>query len=465
MSRGEGSIVQPFFEPDNVIVVGASTKVGKAGYAVLTNIAQAVPPGKLWAVHPTASEISGVPCFPSIADVPGPIDLAVLTLPPDQVLPAIEACVANGVKAAIIESGSLADDVDVARENAAMLRALLEQSGHTTRVMGPNSIGIVNLGTRLNTSLIPYSTLPSQQKPGVAIIGQTGLIASGYLQRICEEGWFHLSKICCLGNKLDVNELDVLGYLKTDAATRVVALYLEDVKNGRAFFSLLRDVVAIKPVVIFKGGSTPQGAAAAQSHTGSIAGSSAIFAAAARQAGAILARNFEELFAVAEFLSKAPRPRGPAVGIISITGAGCVLSLDSAAKCGLRVPPLGDAAYEILNPIVPSWDHVVNPVDLWSSIEKVGAPKAYNVAVKALLANDVDAIVIINLAMPESEFDWQELASLRDSRPEIPIMLCILGGWPQMRGEWVSKARDYDFPVAWSPDDALSIIVKVQQPL
>jgi len=456
--------VQAFFDPASVVVVGASTKVGKAGYSVLGNIVQAMPPGTIWAVHPEATEILGVPCYQAVADVPVAIDLAVICLPPDHVLPAVQDCIAASVKAVIIESGSLADDADIARENATVLRALLEQIGHVTRVMGPNSIGIVNLRTRLNTSLIPYPTLPSQQKPGVAIAGQTGLIASGYLQRICEEGWFHLSKICCMGNKLDVNELDVLEYLKTDADTRVVAMYLEDVKDGRTFLSLLRDVVSVKPVVIFKGGSTPQGAAAAQSHTGSIAGSSSIFAAAARQAGAILARNFEELFALAEFLSKAPHPRGPKVGIISITGAGCVLSLDSATKCGLHVPPLGDAAHKILDPIVPLWDHVVNPVDLWSSIEKVGAPTAYNVAVKALLANDVDAIVIVNLAMPESEFDWHELSILRDSRPDVPIMLCILGGWPEMRVEWVSKARDHNFPIAWSPDEALGIIAKVQQP-
>ena len=456
--------MQPFFEPENVVVVGASTKPGKAGYSVLGNIVQAMPAGTVWAVHPEATEILGVPCCRAVADVPAQADLAVICLPPNLVLPAVQDCIAAGIKAVIIESGSMAEDESVARENATQLRSLLEQCGHATRVMGPNSIGIVNLRTRLNTSLIPYATLPQQQKPGVAVAGQTGLIASGYLQRICEEGWFHLSKVCCMGNKLDINELDVLEYLKNDADTSVIALYLEDVKNGRAFYSLLRDVVAVKPVVIFKGGSTPQGATAAQSHTGSIAGSGTIFAAAARQAGAILARNFEELFTIAEFLSKAPRPRGNSAGIISITGAGCVLSLDSAAKNGLRVPPLGDVAHEIIDPIVPSWDHVGNPVDLWSSIEKVSSPVAYNVAVKALLANGVDAIVIINLAMPESEFDWEGLSALRDASPGVAIVLCIIGGWPEIRRAWVSRAMDMDFPVAWSPDDALSIIAKVQAP-
>ena len=453
--------MKQFFEPSTVAVIGASTKPGKAGYSVLSNIAQAMPVGAVWAVHPEAEEILGVPCCRNIADLPERVDLAVLCLPPDAVLPAVQDCVQAGAKAVIIESGSLAEDGDQATANAITLCELLADTGHATRVMGPNSIGIVNLRTRLNTSLIPYSTLPVQESAGVAVAGQTGLIASGYLQRICEEGWFRLSKVCCLGNKLDITEADALAYLKDDPDTKVVALYLEDVKDGRGFYSLLRDTVAIKPVVIYKGGTTPQGAAATMSHTGSIAGSGAVFMAAAKQAGAVLARNFEELFAIADFLSKAPRPRGNKVGVISITGAGCVLSVDAAARCGLEVPPLNDAAHAILDPIVPAWDHLTNPVDLWSTIEKVGAPQAYTVATQALLAGNYDAIVIVNLAMPESEFDWDGLLQLKRESPTVPIVLCLLGGWPDLRKAWVAKALEYDFPITWSPDDALSTFAKV----
>ncbi len=200
------------------------------------------------------------------------------------------------------------------------------------------------------------------------------------------------------------------------------------------------------------------------SHTGSIAGSATVFSAAARQAGAIIARNFEELFCIADFLSKAPRPRGNRIGAISITGAGCVLTVDAAAQNGLVVPPLIPASRKILDPIVPVWDHVDNPVDLWSTIEKVGAKQAYNVATKALYAGDLDAIIIINLAMPESEMDWDELARIKQSRPEIPLILCLLGGWPKMRTDYVAEAFQRDFPVVYTPDDALNILGKVQVP-
>ncbi len=454
--------MKDFFEPKSVVVIGASTNPGKAGHSVLMNLVKAFPNGNLWAVHPSAKEISGIPCRSSLAEVPGPIDLAVICLPPDQVLPAAELCVQVKVKALIIESGSLATDAEQAHKNTQVLRALLDKTKHATRVMGPNSIGVVNLRTRLSTSLIPYATLPAESQPGVAVGGQTGLIASGYLQRIIEEKWFRLSKICCLGNKLDINELDALAYLKDDPNTRVIALYLEDVKDGRGFYKLLRETTKIKPVVIYKGGSTPQGARAVSSHTGSIAGSSVVFSAAARQAGAIIARNFEELFSVADFLAKAPRPRGNRVGAISITGAGCVLTVDAAAQNGLVVPPMTPASRKILDPIVPVWDHVENPVDLWSTIEKAGAKQAYNIATRALFAGDVDAIIIINLAMPESEMDWDELARIKNSRPDIPLILCLLGGWPKMRAEYVAEAFKRDFPVVYTPDDALCLLAKVQ---
>ncbi len=453
--------MKAFFEPKSVVVIGASTNPGKAGHSVLMNLVKALPNGNLWAVHPSAREISGVPCRSSLTDVPGPIDLAVICLSPDQVLPVVELCVQAKVKALIIESGSLANDALQAQKNTQTLLALLTKTKHATRVMGPNSIGVVNLGTRLSTSLIPYPYLPSESQPGVAVAGQTGLIASGYLQRIIEEKWFRLSKICCLGNKLDVNELDVLAYLKEDPNTRVIALYLEDVKDGRAFYKLLRETTKVKPVIIYKGGTTSQGARAVSSHTGSIAGSGVVFSAAIRQAGAIIARNFEELFSLADFLSKAPRPRGNRIGTISITGAGCVLTVDAAEKYGLVVPPMTTNSRKILDPIVPAWDHVDNPVDLWSTIEKAGSKQAYNTATRALLASDFDALIIINLAMPESEMDWDELARLKNSRPEIPIILSLLGGWPKMRADYVAEAFKRDIPVVFSPDDALRLLAKV----
>lgn len=426
------------------------------------NLMRALPKGSLWAVHPSATNISGVPCRPVLTDVPGPIDLAVVCLPPDQVLPAAEACVQAKVKALIIESGSLATDTGQAHQNTQTFLALLAKNQHITRVMGPNSIGVVNLQSRLSTSLIPYPNLPAETLPGVAVAGQTGLIASGYLQRIIEEKWFRLSKICCLGNKLDINELDALAYLKDDSHTRVIALYLEDVKDGRAFYKLLHETTKIKPVVIYKGGTTPQGAKAVSSHTGSIAGSSVVFSAAARQAGAIIASNFEELFAIADFLVKAPRPKGNRVGAISITGAGCVLTVDAAAQNGLVVPPMIPASRAILDPIVPVWDHVDNPVDLWSTIEKAGSKQAYNIATRALFAGDLDAIIIINLAMPESQLDWDEIARIKQSRPEIPLILCLLGGWPKMRAEYVVEAYKRDLPVVYTPDDALRLLGKVR---
>jgi acyl-CoA synthetase (NDP forming) len=126
------------------------------------------------------------------------------------------------------------------------------------------------------------------------------------------------------------------------------------------------------------------------------------------------------------------------------------------------VPPLTVTSRKILDPIVPAWDHVDNPVDLWSTIEKAGSKKAYNVATRALLAgDDLDALIIINLAMPESEMDWDELARLKNSRPEIPLILCLLGGWPKMRAECVTEAFKRDIPVFYTPDDALGLLAKV----
>nr|MDO8084163.1 CoA-binding protein [Candidatus Sigynarchaeum springense] len=233
--------MERFFAPSSVAVLGASASPGKAGYNILWNLRAAKVPRGIFPINPNRESILGFKAYPSLDAIPSsgkPVDLAVICLPPKLVRDAITLCIDTSVHAIIIESGQLGD-TDAEHEHVTKeVKRLLASTASPPRVMGPNSIGVIDAVTGVNTSLIPFDSIPALESRGVAVAGQTGLIASGYLQRIIAEKTFPVSKVCCLRNKLDVTELDVLDYLAKDPSTSTIALYLEDVRDGKRFVAL-----------------------------------------------------------------------------------------------------------------------------------------------------------------------------------------------------------------------------------
>jgi acetyltransferase len=459
--------MERFFTPSSIAVLGASASPGKAGYSILWNLRAAKVPGGIYPINPNRENILGFKTYPTIKAIPdlkAPIDLAVICLPPRLVRDALHDCIAAGVRAIIVESGQLGDTMVEHEQVAKEIRHVLESTANPPRIMGPNSIGVIDLVTGVNTSLIPFDSLPVLESRGVAIVGQTGLIASGYLQRIIAEGLFPVSKVCCLGNKLDVNELDALDYLGRDPATSTIALYLEDVRDGTRFITLTRDCLLRggKPLIVVKSGRTEAGMQAVRSHTGSIAGNDRMFDAALRRCGAIRVENFEALWIQAQFMHRAPLPAGRRVAVISITGAGCALAVDAAASTGMVIPPLPSHARAALQRMYPPWFEFTNPIDLWAAIEQQGPKVAYATATEALLDSDFDAVIIINLAMPESLMDWDHLRRMRSAHPSKPIVLVLLGGHASLVAEWERLAAGAGIPVVKSPDIALQALARAR---
>ncbi len=459
--------MERFFKPSSIAVLGASSSPGKAGYNILWNLRAAKVPRGIYPINPNRESILKFKAYPTINSIPdhgAPVDLAVICLPPRLVRDAFNDCIAAGVRAIIIESGQLGDTNEDHDKVAKEILHVLKTTPNPPRIMGPNSIGVIDLVTGVNTSLIPFDSLPILESRGVAIVGQTGLIASGYLQRIIAEGLFPVSKVCCLGNKLDVNELDALEYLGRDPATSTIALYLEDVKDGKRFITATRDSLRKggKPITIVKSGRTEAGMQAVRSHTGSIAGNDRIFDAALRRCGVIRVNNFEGLWIQAQFMHRAPMPAGRRVAVVSITGAGCAISVDAAASAGMDIPPLPGPARAALQRIIPSWFDFTNPIDLWSTIEQQGSKAAYAAAIEILLESDYDAVIVVNLAMPESLMDWEHLQRMRAAHPSKPIVLALLGGHASLVAEWEHLAARIGVPVVKSPDIALQALARAR---
>jgi acyl-CoA synthetase (NDP forming) len=402
--------LRAFFEPGSVAVIGASRTPGKGGYNIIENLVRLGYPGQVYPVNPQASEILGFPAYARLQDIPQAPELAIIILPPDLVLGSLGECAARGTRAVVIESAGFGEmDESGARAQAEMTR-LAKRTG--IRVMGPNSVGTINpyarfdasLG-RLNETFLPKGDI---RRGHVGFVGQTGLFTGVFLPLINDE--LGISKVACLGNKCDVDESDVLDYLGADAATRVIAMYLESVKDGQRFLGLSRRIVREKPVIALKSAVTETGARVSATHTASIAGEDRVYDAAFRQAGIIRVKSFTQLWETARAFVYSPLPRGDRVAIINLAGSGCVITADALVRHGLRVADLAPATEAKIKSVYPDWWRVRSPIDVWTAIEASGFEAAYTTVTRAALEDDgVDAAVVILGAN-----DWMPGKSIPD---------------------------------------------------
>jgi acyl-CoA synthetase (NDP forming) len=394
--------LKPFFEPSSVAIIGASRTPGKGGYNIAENLLRLGYEGKIHPVNPEARKILGLPVYPGLKHIPEPPELALIVLPPSLVLTALEECVARGVKAVIIETAGFGE-MD---ESGARLEKRIAQIAKETgvRVMGPNSVGTINPSMRFDTSLgrLNKIFLPNADiKPGsVGFVGQTGLFTGVFLPLINSE--LGISKIACLGNKCDVDESDLLEYLGDDPSTKVIAMYLESIKDGRRFLSLSRRIVKEKPIVILKSAVTESGARVSATHTGSIAGEDRVYDAAFQQSGIIRVDSFEQLWDVTRAFICSPLPKGNRVAIINLAGSGCVTAVDACVRNGLKIAELAPATTARIKTVYPDWWQVRSPIDVWTAVETSGFEVTYTTITRAALEDEgVDAVVVIMGAI-----DW-----------------------------------------------------------
>ncbi|MBN2065817.1 MAG: CoA-binding protein [Candidatus Thermoplasmatota archaeon] len=407
-----------FFKPKSIAVVGASKDSRKIGHAALKNILISDYPCKLYPINPKEDQILGLKCYKSLLDVPGTIDLVLVSVPAALVPNIMKDCVQKKVKFTIIISSGFSEigNHELEQEVEDIIK------GTSMRVLGPNTMGFKNASDNLDASFV----FGVPRKGNLSLISQSGALGIGMIY-LANNEFVGVSKIIGVGNKLDIDDDDLIEFFSHDPDTKVIGLYIEAVKDGRAFMNAIK--ACDKPVLVVKAGRSSAGARATASHTGSMAGSDKIYSAAIKQAGGIRCRDIVELFDMARGLAGQPAMKGNRVGIITNGGGLGILLTDACEENGLVVPKLSAKTAKRIDEIIPDIVKPNNPVDL---VADAGFFR-YESATKILLEDpNIDGIIVASVhggyARPR-EFTGAILKMVREKRLHETHQKPILGTW------------------------------------
>ncbi len=423
--------LEAFFNPRSIAIIGASRSPRKVGYQILYNLLKCGYRGRIYPINPAADKILGLKVYPSILDVPDEVDLAVVAIPAPKVPQAVDEAGRKGVKAVIVISGGFKE---IGGEGAKLEEKLVETvRKYGMRLIGPNCIGIYVPKTGVSTMFITPDRMGLPGHGPIAFLSQSGAFGIAVLDWAAMRG-MGISKFVSLGNKADVDEVELLYYLKDDPETHVITLYIEGIEagRGREFMKALREVTPRKPVVVLKAGRTEAGARAVSSHTGSLAGSDIVYDAAFKQSGAIRAYGMEELFDYAMALALQPPAAGPRVAILTAGGGSGVMATDAAIDLGLQVPRLSDRVVEKLRKVLLPFASPYNPVDVTGGASDEHMLEALEILMKS---GEVDAIIWIPYFMLPGfteEFPVNFVNLVREINREldrpIPVVGAATGG-------------------------------------
>jgi acetyltransferase len=409
----------PFFKPKGVVVIGASMSPDKLGYGVARNLTQSGYQGAIHFVSQKPGELFGRPIYTNLDEVPNPVDLAVLIIPPKVTPEAIQACGQRGIKAVVVMSSGFRE---VGPEGAALEQQCLDSGrAHSLRLLGPNCIGTMDTRFPLDITFLPP---PLPTPGGVGFISHSGAFAASIVDWARGEG-FGFSRIVSLGNQADVNETDMLPLLANDPHTKVIVLYMESVSDGVRFVEVARDISRRKPVIVLKVGRFESGQKAAASHTGALAASDIAFDAAFDKAGILRADTAEQMFDWAKALENCPLPRDRKIAVLTNAGGPGVISADALEAIGLSLAKLSEPTLKTLIANLPPAAGVFNPVDMLAS----ASPETYAVSLKLLLDDpNVDAVMVILPPPPmfKAEIVADELIKVIRQFDK-PVVIALLG--------------------------------------
>jgi len=413
------SSLLPFFKPQGVIVVGASTSPEKLGYGVARNLVQSGYPGAISFVSQKQGELFGRPIHTDLIQIPDPVDLALLIIPPNATPKAIEECGQRGIKAAIIVASGFRESDS---EGAALERECIEVArAHGVRLLGPNCIGVIDTHFPLDTTFLQP---PMPARGGIGFISHSGAFAASIVDWARDEG-FGFSQIVSLGNQADVNETDVLPVVAYYTHTKVVVLYMESVSDGKRFVDVARDVAGHIPVIALKVGRFESGQKAASSHTGALAASDIAFDAAFEKAGILRAETTEQMFDWASALENCPLLHGKNIAILTNAGGPGVIAADSLEQNGLNLAQLTDLTLNALSANLPASAAINNPVDMLAS----ASPETYATCLNILL-KDSNVNGAMAILPPPPMFKAEEVAEkIIDviHKHEKPVVIALLG--------------------------------------
>jgi acyl-CoA synthetase (NDP forming) len=446
MSSSEN--LRPFFEPTGVVIVGARRTPG-FGYGIPAFLQKRGFGDRMHLVSPSGGELHGMPVHQSLKQVPGPVDLAIVIVPAAAVPGVIPDIASRGRKHVIIESAGFAETGEEGRELQEQAR--IEAENHGMRIIGPNCVGVINNSSGFCSAEVIEEALT----PGpVAIIAQSGVFGNVLLDNLYQRGIF-ISKAVTLGNRMDVNECEILDYMEADPATEIIMMYLEGAAKGRLLRETLQRVTQKKPVLILKSGRTGAGRSATASHTGSLSGEDELYQGMFEQAGAVRAQTLEELIEMTRVFSTQPRPGGNRLGIVTSSGSLGALATDVAVDHGLVLPPLSSQTVEAVRQAAPRWMNVKNPLDVGPSgqYEKALTAMMQDPGIDMVLAITIIPFVIFRQFGPigfTAKAWFGDIKEIRKRAPQKPLVVCAVGNTEFIKH--MTELTGPEVPVLSSPE-------------
>jgi len=439
------------FRPKSVAVIGASATPGKIGHSVIKNLIDGKYEGNIYPINNKLSEIQGLKCYSSILDVPGPVDSAVVTIPAQYVLPVVEECGKKGVKALIVITSGFSEVGDTELEE----KMVSISKSYGMRVLGPNIVGYLSNSDKLNASFAPF--LPLHGK--ASLITQSGALliaidAASYTRGV------GFDKLISIGNMSDLDFADMIAWLNEDPNTTCITLHIEGFKDGRKFIDQSRKTN--KPIIALKAGVSSHGAAAAASHTGSLAGATKVYGAAFQQAGAVQATDLNNLFDRTLALSLQPQLKGENLLIITNGGGVGVLATDAAEKYGVPLKFAPKDVQEALKEHMPEFGSAKNPVDMTG----MAGNEWYKETVRYSLTHEwVDGVVVLyceTAITNPSEIAQSIYDALQESGVKgKPVTTSFVGG---ERCETAMKwLVDKGIPAYGAPDVAVNAMAALRE--
>jgi len=433
-------MLEAFFNPQSVAVIGASRAKEKLGHGVLANLIEYGYPGQIYPINPKADEILGLKCYPSVLDVPGPIDLAIVVIPAQFVAAVLEECGQKGVKGVVIISAGFRE---AGREGVKRERKIVDiAKRYKMRLVGPNCLGIIDTVCPLNASFA--AGMPP--KGTIAFMSQSGALCTAILDWALAAG-IGFSHFVSLGNKADVAEVDLLEAWENDPHSNVILTYIEGLPAGRKFMEVARRVTRRIPVIAVKAGTTSAGSRAVSSHTGSLAGSERAYEAAFRQSGVLRAESIQHLFDYSLAFAYQPVLRGKRIAIVTNAGGPGVMATDALEREGLSLASLSRDTIEFLRTHLPPAANIYNPVDVLGD----ALADRYGLALEAVLKDkNVDGVIVI--LTPQVMTKIEETARLVGeiaARYDKPVLGCFMGEAKVSAGIKIlneHKIPNYPFP-------------------
>src|SRR5437867_11086015 len=393
-----------FLSPKSIAIIGASDKEGSVGRAITSNILKGYT-GKIFPITTTRETVFDKKAYKNVLDVQEEIDLAVIVTKNNVVPSVLEECGKKRIKGAIVITAGFKE---VNEEGARLERRLAEISKqYNIKIIGPNCLGVMNLArqTMMNSTFLKVTP----KSGGIALVSQSGAICAALVEDASAQG-IGFSAVISMGNKVDLNEVDMLRMLAEHEQTKVIVMYLEDMTNGREFLRICKQITRLnqikKPVLVLKSGRSPEGAKAAMSHTGALMGSDEIYDDLLKQAGAIRVDTMEELFDYATAFSKQPLPTKGDLVIVSNAGGPTIISTDACSKLGIKMANIEDVRPQI-NAVIPPWGTSRNPVDIVGDADF----NRFDHVLNLVLAHP-NVGSVIAMCTPSATLDYNKLAEV-----------------------------------------------------